>query len=65
MERPSDGTAHTVLILVIVFVLCAFKSAGIWDNKRGNAYYGFLIGAIFGPLGLLYCYVATPSRKSY
>jgi hypothetical protein len=65
MEDPRERSAPTVLIFVIIFVFCAFKSAGIWDNKRGNAYHGFLIGAVFGPLGLIYCYAATPSRKYY
>jgi hypothetical protein len=54
-----------VLIFVIINIMCAFKCAQMWDNKRGNGYYGFVIGAIFGLLGLLYCHLATPRRKYY
>ena len=47
---------------VVIWVICAIIAAAI-GGKKGEAGSGFLIGLVFGPIGVLFALLSTGNRK--
>jgi hypothetical protein len=55
--------ASTVIALLTLWVVIfGSLAAGIWTSKGGRWGTGFLLGAVFGLLGLLYVAAARPLK---
>lgn len=50
--------------LVIIWLICAFGAAAIASNKEGNVAVAFVVGLLFGPLGVLLALIGSgPSGR--
>lgn len=56
----SDATVVLFFIYALVFgVVCS----GVWQSKGGSAAMGFMIGLVFGVLGLVYVAASKPDVR--
>lgn len=46
--------------IVGIWVLCGIIAASIYKNKGRRESWGFLVGLLLGPLGILYAAVRSP-----
>lgn len=51
-------TSDTLTVVIVVWLVCGIASSLIYQHKGGTPVTGFLIGAIFGILGVLYVTLA-------
>lgn len=51
------------MIYILGWMVCGVIAAIIASNKRESAVVGFLIGAIFGPLGILLAFLSKGKTK--
>ena len=49
-------------VFVLVWIVCALLGA-IIGSRKGEAGSGFLIGLVFGPLGVLFALLSSGNRK--
>lgn len=50
------------MIYILIWIACALIGAVI-GSKKGEAGSGFLIGLVFGPLGVIFALLSTGNRK--
>lgn len=50
------------MIYVIIWVVCGIAAGALYQGKGGSAVAGFLMGLIFGPLGILIVLVVKPNK---
>lgn len=51
------------VIIILVGIACAFFAAKIGERK-GNRRDGFILGLLFGPLGVLFAFLLDDKRAS-
>lgn len=49
-------------LLIIVWGVCGIAGGLIWQSKGGPLGYGFLMGVLLGPIGVVAALVMTPKE---
>lgn len=52
------------MLYVFLWLLCGMLAAGIYSNKGGSGLLGFLVGAIFGPIGVIIALVSKGDQSA-
>lgn len=60
----ADSTPTVVFVVIVAFAFIGLMSGDVWKSKGGPWFTGFLIGLVFGPLGLFFTGFAKPGRDA-